>query len=135
MGLYISVKNLQSYDVINPLTLSIKFHNLGGDLLDLLLGDGRALLKPHQHILLKGENLLCPPPVWLKLQAPGKLPQNFFCPPLSGWLKMFLPSPFVGVNLHCPSPQTTPPSRHLQEKGCKTGLCGQAWSFPLFDPM
>ena len=33
MGLYISVKNLQSYDVINPLTLSIKFHNLGGDLL------------------------------------------------------------------------------------------------------
>ena len=25
--------------------------------------------------------------------------------------------------------------RHLQGKGCKTGLCGQAWSFPLFDPM
>ena len=24
---------------------------------------------------------------------------------------------------------------HLQGKGCKTGLCGQAWSFPLFDPM
>ena len=23
--------------------------------------------------------------------------------------------------------------RHLQGKGCKTGLCGQAWSFPLFD--
>ena len=27
------VKNLQSYDVIKPFTLSIKFHNLGGDLL------------------------------------------------------------------------------------------------------
>ena len=25
--------------------------------------------------------------------------------------------------------------RHLQGKGCKTGLCGQAWRFPLFDPM
>ena len=25
--------------------------------------------------------------------------------------------------------------RHLQGKGCKTGLCGQAWSFPFFDPM
>ena len=25
--------------------------------------------------------------------------------------------------------------RHLQGKWCKTGLCGQAWSFPLFDPM
>ena len=25
--------------------------------------------------------------------------------------------------------------RHLQGKGCKTGLCRQAWSFPLFDPM
>ena len=25
--------------------------------------------------------------------------------------------------------------RHLQGTGCKTGLCGQAWSFPLFDPM
>ena len=24
--------------------------------------------------------------------------------------------------------------RHPQGKG-KTGLCGQAWSFPLFDPM
>ena len=24
--------------------------------------------------------------------------------------------------------------RHLQGKRCKTGLCGQAWSFPLFDP-
>ena len=25
--------------------------------------------------------------------------------------------------------------RHLQGKVCKTGLCGQAWSFPPFDPM
>ena len=25
--------------------------------------------------------------------------------------------------------------RHLQAKGCKTGMCRQAWSFPLFDPM
>ena len=33
MGLYISVRNLFSYDVIKPFTLSIKFHNLGGDLL------------------------------------------------------------------------------------------------------
>ena len=24
---------------------------------------------------------------------------------------------------------------HLEGKACKTGLCGQAWSFPLFDPM
>ena len=28
-----SVRNFQSYDVIKLLTLSIKFHNLGGDLL------------------------------------------------------------------------------------------------------
>ena len=33
MGLYMSVRNLLSYDVIKPSTLSIKVHNLGGDLL------------------------------------------------------------------------------------------------------
>ena len=26
-------------------------------------------------------------------------------------------------------------SHHLKGKGCKTGMCRQAWSFPLFDPM
>ena len=28
-----------------------------------------------------------------------------------------------------------PRPRHLQGKGCNTGLRGQAWRFSLFDPM
>ena len=51
---------------------------------------------------LIGENLLCSPSVWLKLQPLVlKLPQNLLCPP-SACLKLF-PNPLlVRVKLHMP---------------------------------
>ena len=76
------------------------------------------------HPLLKGGNLLWPPPVWLKLQAPVlKLPQNLLYPP-SGCLKLFqVPptAPFfifcIGVTLHLPLPSCfiypPPPSTYI----------------------
>ena len=44
--------------------------------------------------LLNGGHLLCPPSVWLKLQAPVlKLPQNLLCPLFQGFKLHLVPPP------------------------------------------
>ena len=69
-----------------------------------------------------GGNLLCPPPVWLKLQAPMlKLPQNCLCLPTPfSMAKMFSVPPLcrgktlLALPLPLCSPPPPPPLPHYQ---------------------